>query len=122
MSHLTMSIEQQFLPEGSALALPPEAVERELLVTAGRLWLTGPDVIGDVWLQPGERHRLPAGASVVVEGWPSANLVLRPLNERSTASAWRGWLVGRVLGLLGRSRRAAVASAAAASGHPCSAC
>ena len=82
MRDSVMTREQQYVPQGEALRLGAEAVERELLVTAGRLWVTrssgahGDTVGGDCWLDAGERVRLAAGEEAVVEGWPSARYEL----------------------------------------------
>jgi Protein of unknown function (DUF2917) len=50
-----------------------------LWVHEGRVWLTrgnGEHEGDDVWLEPGERHLLPAGTRWVAEGWPSARVSL----------------------------------------------
>lgn len=54
-----------------------------LWVHEGRVWLTRGDGRhdgDDVWLEPGQRHLLPAGSHWVAEGWPAArvSLVLVP--------------------------------------------
>lgn len=55
---------------------------RWLSVVEGRVWLTESgagengklSLGGDVWLAAGQRHRLPAGAEWVAEGWPQARI------------------------------------------------
>lgn len=86
------------LAPGSALRVPAAARPRWLAVTQGRVWITrsgaGPQG-GDVWLQAGQRHPLPAGSEWVAEGWPEARIELleaAPVSVRaSRAASWRGW-------------------------------
>lgn len=102
MRDAVMSREQQYVPQGEALRVSAEAVERELRVTAGRLWVTrssgahGDTVGGDCWLDAGERLRLAAGEEAVVEGWPSARYELcrwrRPGAVSRVAAVVGGWL------------------------------
>lgn len=68
---------------------------RWLLVMAGRVWLTqsgtGPEG-GDVWLEDGQRHRLPAGSEWVAEGWPAARVAVLEAPapaRRLSALPWR---------------------------------
>ena len=64
---------------------------RWLLVSSGRVWLTrsGAGLAGgDVWLQAGERHALPAGSEWVAEGWPQARVaVLQAPGRRLSGSS-----------------------------------
>jgi hypothetical protein len=53
------------LPYGAALSLPPSG--GELTVVAGRLWLTRGD--GDEIIGAGQRVRIGAGGSAVIEAW-----------------------------------------------------
>jgi hypothetical protein len=69
----------------AATRLPAAPAPRWLLVTAGRVWLTrsGAGLAGgDVWLQAGERHALPAGSDWVLEGWPTARVALLQAPQR----------------------------------------
>jgi hypothetical protein len=67
------------LGPASATRLVAVGRPRWLLVTSGRVWLTrsgaGPQG-GDIWLEAGERHRLPAGSEWVAEGWPLARVAV----------------------------------------------
>jgi hypothetical protein len=67
------------LAPASATRLAAAGQARWLLVTGGRVWLTqsgaGPQG-GDIWLEAGERHRLPAGSEWVAEGWPFARVAV----------------------------------------------
>jgi len=53
---------------------------RWLVVDEGRVWLTRSQrhagLNDDIWLGPGQRHRLPAGSEWVVEAQPNARLEL----------------------------------------------
>lgn len=77
------------LDPGQALSFKIGPGARELLVTAGRVWLTeangqvsDPNVEkhsqfpADVWLQAGESLRLASGTQVLLEGWPTAQFQL----------------------------------------------
>ena len=58
------------LPHSHTLRLAPVAHVRCLLVTQGRLWVTGVPTDargGDVWAGPGDTVRVPAGATPVLE-------------------------------------------------------
>jgi hypothetical protein len=86
------------LPAGEATKLAAAPVARWLAVTEGRVWLTqsgaGPES-PDVWLDAGERHRLPAGTEWVAEGWPEARVELLEAPaavSRAAGAAWR-WRV-----------------------------
>ena len=88
------------LESRTATRLPAATLPRWLLVTSGRVWLTrsgaGLDG-GDVWLDAGERHALPAGSEWVVEGWPAACVALLEAPQRQvSAPAW-GRAFGPVL-------------------------
>ena len=90
MATRSMSFEQQYLPEGDAVRVPATATDRELQVTAGRLWLTGGETgPGDVWLGPGDRHLLRAGQEAVIEGWPSASYQLQTRRAPAPLGGWR---------------------------------
>lgn len=78
----------------AATRLPAAPAARWLLVTAGRVWLTRSGAGlegGDVWLQAGERHPLPAGSEWVLEGWPAARVALLEVPQRASAPAARAW-------------------------------
>jgi hypothetical protein len=86
------------LEAARATRVDAEARPRWLAVTSGRAWLTrsGAGVEGgDVWLEAGERHLLPAGSEWVVEGWPQARVELLEEPKRCALSAgarrWRVW-------------------------------
>jgi hypothetical protein len=90
MAASLMMFEQQFLPKGEALRLSAANEDRELVVAAGRVWLTrsrheADPWPGDCWLLPGDRLTLRAGDDAVVEGWPSASFRLRPAPQREAA-------------------------------------
>src|SRR5262249_48729309 len=73
---------QWALPPRTATRIAPERHARWLSVVEGRVWLTesgagagnAQSPGGDVWLAAGQRHRLPAGAEWVAEGWPQARI------------------------------------------------
>ncbi|MFY9512464.1 MAG: DUF2917 domain-containing protein [Rubrivivax sp.] len=72
----------------AATRLPALPQLRWLHVTAGRVWLTRTGAGlegGDVWLDAGERHALPAGSEWVVECWPEAKLSLLEAAPQPTA-------------------------------------
>lgn len=85
-----------------ATRLPAAPLPRWLQVTAGRVWLTRTGAGlegGDVWLDAGERHALPAGSEWVVEGWPQASVALleaAPARRAVSVPAW-GRAFGPVL-------------------------
>jgi hypothetical protein len=100
MSRMQESSGQWQLPAGRAQRVAEAPVARVLAVTAGRLWVTGsgrPDALApDVWLDAGDEHVLPAGAEVVVEGWPQARFALleapMPAPRRLSVGSWaRRW-------------------------------
>jgi hypothetical protein len=76
MSTSLMTKTQQRLEPGTARRLAAARVSRRLVVTEGRLWLTGDGIEGDLWLHAGETVVLAAGAEIVAEGWPSARFEL----------------------------------------------
>lgn len=82
------------LAPGSALRLAAAPVARWLAVGEGRVWLTrsgaGPEG-EDIWLEPGQRHPLPAGTDWVAEGWPEARIELlqAPVSVRAASQARR---------------------------------
>lgn len=91
------------LAAGQATTLQAAPLARWLVVTAGRVWLTqsgaGP-AAPDLWLEAGERHRLPAGSEWVAEGWPAARVELLEApagvsraraGARTGVSRWRVW-------------------------------
>lgn len=69
------------LQPGQAMAFTVGPGARELLVTAGRVWLTQkpakPGALPeDHWLEPGSSLRLASGEEVLLEAWPSAQFQL----------------------------------------------
>jgi len=94
------------LQAGQAMAFTVGPGPRELLVTAGRVWLTRPAKSGempeDIWLEPGSSLRLVSGEEVLLEAWPSAQfqLLVPPCYEQrarktallKTSSAPWSWL------------------------------
>lgn len=90
------------ISEGQALTLE-FPVSARLRVTAGRVWLTGPesgaspatapDMGRDIVLVVGEETSVPAHCPVVLEGWPQARfeLVLEPQAafRRTPRQVWR---------------------------------
>ncbi|HXD07461.1 MAG TPA: DUF2917 domain-containing protein [Burkholderiaceae bacterium] len=65
------------LPSGRAMTLERSRHSRWLRLREGRLWLTeeGHDTNEppqDLWLTQGESLRVPPGARVLIEAWPSA--------------------------------------------------
>jgi hypothetical protein len=105
------------LPERAATTLEIGPGARVLQVCAGRLWVTtagtAHEAARDVWLAPGDDVELPAGLTVVLEGWPSARfqLLVPPQACRRGSRGWRGnwparigtWLMDR-LGMPGDRR------------------
>lgn len=85
------------LEPARATRVPAARHPRWLRVAEGRAWLTrtGAGVPGgDVWLEQGQRHRLPAGSEWVVEGWPRARLELleaAPRRASATSVPRRAW-------------------------------
>jgi hypothetical protein len=95
------------LPERASTTLEIGPGARVLQLCAGRLWLTTAGTANaagrDVWLLPGDSVELPAGLSVVLEGWPSARFQLLVPPQacrrgwRSTPLARAGaWLAARL--------------------------
>jgi hypothetical protein len=94
------------LPERAATTLEIGPGARVLQVCAGRLWLTtagtGHEAARDVWLVPGDGVELPAGLTVVLEGWPSARfqLLVPPQacrrGSRSFPARIATWLMDRL--------------------------
>lgn len=68
------------LPQHKAITLRIGSGGRLIQVRHGRLWLTFTGRLGhppaDQWLSADERLHLPAGSTVVVEGWPQAHFEL----------------------------------------------
>lgn len=67
------------LEPAGATRLAAAGHARWLRVAEGRAWLTRTGAGlpgGDVWVQAGQRHLLPAGTEWVVEGWPRARVEL----------------------------------------------
>ena len=88
MANHLMTNTQQRLEPGAALRVRPARHARRLVVTQGRLWLTGDGIEGDLWLRAGEVLELAPGVDLVAEGWPSARFELvEPAPRR--VSAWR---------------------------------
>ena len=89
------------VPRGGALRLDVGPAERRLRLLAGRLWLTAQGRVGappdDLWLVAGDAVRLPAGAVLVVEGWPEATFeVVVPPPARAARAGWIGaWWTAR---------------------------
>ena len=87
------------LPEHAATTLEIGPGARVLQVCAGRLWLTtagtAREGARDVWLVPGDSVELPAGLSVVLEGWPSARFQLL-VPPQACRRGWRSSLPARV--------------------------
>lgn len=84
----------------AATRLPAALLPRWLLVTTGRVWLTRSGAGlegGDVWLEAGERHALPAGSEWVVEGWPEARVALLEAPQRRVSVPAWGRAFGPVL-------------------------
>jgi hypothetical protein len=88
------------LAPGVAARIEAAAVPRWLVVKNGRVWLTPTrdDALAeDVWLAAGDAVHLSAGISLVLEGWPSAELALLleappPVRRRRAGvSAWAPW-------------------------------
>ncbi|RQO53673.1 hypothetical protein DBR47_23465 [Paucibacter sp. KBW04] len=96
------------LQPGQAMAFTVGPGPRELLVTAGRVWLTQkqpakPGALPeDHWLEPGSSLRLASGEEVLLEAWPTAQfqLLVPPCYEQAkrktallkTSSAPWSWL------------------------------
>jgi len=86
----------------TARRLPAAAHSRWLEVLQGEVWLTtdghGDEPGQDVWIATGERWLLPAGASVVLQGEPQAEVQLVEAAPRlvsaaspgRAAAAWQG--------------------------------
>ncbi len=73
---------------------------RVLHVCEGPLWLTTLGTTGaqpaDLWLAVGDDCLLPAGADVVVEGWPRASfeLLVPPQDCGGALASWRRRIAG----------------------------
>lgn len=106
---------------GQAMAFTVGPGPRELLVRAGRVWLTQkpakPGALPeDQWLEPGASLRLASGAEVVLEAWPSAQFQLlvppcaapqaRKAVARTLSAPW-SWLRRTLRPALGWSRQLA---------------
>lgn len=76
MSNEQVPATEWVLPRGQAQRLPASTRRRELRVVEGRVWATRAGEPQDWWLAAGERLALPAGAELVVEGWPQARFEL----------------------------------------------
>lgn len=91
-SLMTSSQRARRLAEGAAERIEATAAARTLLVTRGRLWATrtdgGEDPSSDVWLAPGDRLLMPAGAEWVVEGWPGAAYTLSEAPRPARFNVW----------------------------------
>ena len=89
------------LPERESTTLEIGPGARVLQVCAGRLWVTAAGTATcaarDVWLLPGDSVELPAGLTVVLEGWPNARFQL--------LVPWQACRRGRRAGLPARIAR-----------------
>jgi len=85
MAHSLMTKTQQRLAPGAAVRLAAARHARRLVVTEGRLWLTGDCIEGDLWLRAGETVVIAPHARPVAEGWPGARFELEVPRRLSVA-------------------------------------
>jgi hypothetical protein len=122
MNNLQVSRGAARLDAHTARRLPAARHERWLSVLQGEVWLTtdghGDQPGEDIWLAAGEGWLLPAGASVVLQGEPQAQLQLVEAAPRLVSAASQG----RVASAWQALRVWAQRQGLIASPPPCAAC
>jgi redox-sensitive bicupin YhaK (pirin superfamily) len=105
----------------TARRLPAAAHRRWLAVLQGEVWLTtdghGDEPGEDVWIAAGERWLLPAGASVVLQGEPRAEVQLVEAEPKLVSAASPGRAASAWQALRAWARRQGLIAPA-----PCAAC
>lgn len=104
----------------TARRLPAARHARWLSVLQGEVWLTtdghGDRPGEDVWIATGERWLLPAGASVVLQGEPQAEVQLVEAEPQLVSAASPGLAASAWAALRAWARRQGIGPA------PCAAC